>query len=427
LTDSHSIKVQILSSYESSGGAARAANRLHKALVNQGVDSRMRVRTKSSDDWRVDGPKNPVYRLKSDIKSILEALPPLLQKTSNPILHSPGWISGVKAAEINNSGADVVNLHWVCDGLISIANIGRITRPVVWTLHDSWPFCGMEHHPLNAEDTRFEQGYTAANRPAYLKGLDLDRWTWKRKLNHFKRPMHLVSPSRWLAQVASRSMIARNWPVTVIPNPLDTNVFRPLDQRFSRELLNLPQDKRIILVGAFGSVMNRNKGFDLLSESLHHLVQNEVMDTSNVLLVVFGQTKPQTPVDVPIPVHFMGHLNDDYSLSLLYNAADLVVVPSRMENLPQTATEAQACGIPVVAFNVCGIPDAVSHMQTGYLASAYETLDLAQGMAWVLENEIRYAAMKQQARRMAESLWAPEMVTEQYLNVYQNAIEQYKK
>jgi glycosyltransferase involved in cell wall biosynthesis len=417
------LKVQILSSFESSGGAARAANRLHHALVDHGVDSRMRVRTKSSDDWRVQGPRRPVDRLKADLNSILETLPTLFQKTENPILHSPGWISGVKASEINTFGADVVNLHWVCDGLISVANIGRISRPIVWTLHDSWAFCGMEHHPINTDDKRFEQGYTSANRPDYLKGLDLDKWTWKRKKKHFNRPINLVAPSTWLAEKAARSAIAAEWPVSVIPNPLDTQTFRPLDKNFARTLLNLPTDKKIILVGAFGSVMNKNKGFDLLSEALLHLSANNSTLNAEIQLVVFGQTEPAVPVDLPFPVKFMGHLSDDYSLSLLYNAADLVVVPSRMENLPQTATEAQACGVPVVAFDVCGIPDAVTHLETGYLAKPYDTTELAAGINWILENDDQYSKLSAKSRVKAELQWAPHIVAERYLDVYRQAID----
>lgn len=420
------MNVQILSSFESSGGAARAANRLHKALVDHGVDSRMRVRTKSSDDWRVVGPKRPVDRLKADVKSILETLPTLLQKTVNPILHSPGWISGVKASEINAFEADVVNLHWVCDGLISIANIGRITRPVVWTLHDSWTFCGMEHHPLNDEDVRFEQGYTRQNRPDYLKGLDLDRWTWNRKKRHFTRPMNLVAPSSWLADKARRSAIAGEWPVTVIPNPLDTQTFRPMDKLFARTILNLPKDKKIILVGAFGSMMNKNKGFDLLTHALQWLASKETESILDIQLVVFGQSQPAIPIELPFPVTFMGHLSDDYSLSLLYNASDVVVVPSRMENLPQTATEAQSCGVPVVAFDVCGIPDAVEHDKTGYLAQPYDTIDLANGVHWVLEDEERYAILSRNARLKAESNWTPQIVVDHYLDVYRHAVDNHK-
>jgi glycosyltransferase involved in cell wall biosynthesis len=284
----------------------------------------------------------------------------------------------------------------------------------------------MEHHPLNDEDLRFKQGYSKHNRPEYLKGLDLDRWAWQRKKRHFSQSMHLVAPSNWLADKARQSAITGNWPVTVIPNPLDTNTFKPIEKSLARTILNLPRDKKIVLVGAFGSVMNKNKGFDLLAGALHKLSLTETELKSGIHLVVFGQNQPVEPVVIPFPVTFMGHLSDDYSLSLLYNASDVVVVPSRMENLPQTATEAQACGIPVAAFNVCGIPDAVDHERTGFLAKGYDTDELAKGIAWILEDQDRYHQLSALARAKALSEWAPQLVVDRYLDVYRQAIDHHQ-
>lgn len=432
-------KVLILSSYESSGGAARAANRLHKSLVLHGADSRMWVRTRNSDDWRVQGPAGPIGRIKADTRSVFEALPVKFQKTDNPILHSPGWISNFKANQINSSDADVVNLHWVCDGLISVAQIGKITKPVVWTMHDSWTFCGMEHHPKDSSDLRFVEGYTTANRPNHSTGLDLDRWTWNRKMKSFRSPMHLVSPSNWLAEIAGRSKLAGNWPIRVIPNPLDTHIFKPIEKSVARGILHLPEDKKIILVGAFGSVMNPNKGFDLLTEALGVFVET-IRNNSNstdpalqgvraedYLVVVFGQSEPKDFSNFPLPIHFLGHFSDDYALSLVYNAADVVVVPSRMENLPQTATEAQACGVPVVAFDVCGIPDAIADQNTGYLARAYDTHDLGNGIRWIFEDTERYQQMSLAARARALKLWSPDVIAAQYDDWYQYAIDAHRK
>lgn len=431
-------KVLILSSYESTGGAARAANRLHKSLINNGTDSKMWVRTRNSDDWRVEGPAGPVGRIKADIRSVLEALPVKLQKTENPILHSPGWINNFKAKQINASDADVVNLHWVCDGLISIAQIGKITKPVIWTMHDSWTFCGMEHHPKDSSDLRYIEGYTKDNRPAHSRGLDLDRWTWNRKLRTFRSSMHLVSPSTWLANIAAKSKIAGDWPTRVIPNPLDTDIFKPIEKSVARGILQLPTDKKIILVGAFGSVMNPNKGFDLLTDALRsfasELQNNEIktgafsntLNTDDFLVVVFGQSEPKDLNDFPLPIRFMGHFSDDFALSLVYNASDVVVVPSRMENLPQTATEAQACGVPVVAFNICGIPDAVVHKHTGYLAEAYDTRDMKNGLNWIFEDSDRYDQLCRFARERALQLWSPDVVAKQYDDWYQHAIDSQK-
>src|SRR5690606_5294131 len=173
----------------------------------------------------------------------------------------------------------------------------------------------------------------------------------------------------------------------VIPNPLDTNTYKPVNKRFSREYLGLPQDKKLILFGAINYKSNTNKGFDLLKECLRVFTNTDSYNKDDYAGVIFGSSKPQLHVGLNLDVHFMGHLVDDYSLAMLYNAVDVVIVPSRMENLPQTATEAQSCGTPVVAFNTCGIPDSVVHMQTGYLAQPYDPIELAKGIEWIFDDE----------------------------------------
>ena len=129
------------------------------------------------------------------------------------------------------------------------------------------------------------------------------------------------------------------------------------------------------------------------------------------------------PPQLGLPLHWLGHLSDDVTLSILYSAVDVTVVPSRQENLPQSGTEAQACGCPVVAFNTTGLKDIVEHEQTGYLAEAYKTEDLARGIMWVLEDKDRHSKLSVQARQRAVSLWSHEVVVPQYLEVYGRAID----
>ena len=136
-------------------------------------------------------------------------------------------------------------------------------------------------------------------------------------------------------------------------------------------------------------------------------------------LVVFGQLAPRNPPDLGFPIHYTGHLHDDLSLRALYNAADALLVPSRQDNLPNTAVEAHACGTPVVAFNIGGLPDIVEHERTGYLAQAFDTADLAAGIRWVLENGTRTSCRKH-ARMKAVAQFSYETVAEKYKAVYRN-------
>src|SRR5660398_316157 len=140
-----------------------------------------------------------------------------LQRTENPTLHSPALLPSQMRAQLNAGAADMVNLHWVCGEMLSAKDIGRITKPVVWTLHDMWAFCGAEHYAPDGDGARWRQGYEKDTRGPGHGGLDIDRWTWRRKRKAWKRPFHIVTPSRWLADCARESALMHDWPVTVVP------------------------------------------------------------------------------------------------------------------------------------------------------------------------------------------------------------------
>lgn len=186
----------------------------------------------------------------------------------------------------------------------------------------------------------------------------------------------------------------------------------------ARELLGLPADVPLLLFGAMGGGSDPRKGFDLLLRALEHLRNDPRAQCLE--LVVFGQRTPQSPPSLGFPLHYTGHLHDDISLRALYSAADAMVIPSRQDNLPNTGVEALACATPVVAFNTGGLPEIVEHQLTGYLAKAFETEDLASGIAWVLaQRETRRLA--QQACERAVAQFSAPVVAAGYLRVYQPA------
>lgn len=383
----------------------------------------MRVRDKNSDDWTVVGPKSKSGRAINFLRPALGGLATRMQKSGNLNFHSGNWLPSAWSGDFNAADAKVVNLHWVGNETLSIEDIGRIRKPLVWTMHDMWPFCGAEHYADDGDLARWRSGYNKASRSAADGGLDLDRLVWLRKHRAWKRPIHIVSPSRWLADCACESALLRGWPVSVIPNVLDTALYQPLDRHFCRQALGLPDaGRQIILFGALGGGIDPRKGHDLLLGALTHLASQ--VDPESVLCVVFGQGAPLDRGRLPFETRWMGHVRDDVTLVLLYNSADVMVVPSRQENLPQTATEPQACGCPVVAFDCTGLRDAVAHRETGYLAQGFDVADMAQGLKWVLADEERKRALGHAARARALRLWAPEIVVPQYLSVYQSMIGQ---
>ncbi|ASQ89830.1 hypothetical protein CHL67_01860 [Prosthecochloris sp. GSB1] len=413
------MRVYNISYSDGAGGASRAAFRLHRSLLDEGIDSRMLVRVKRSDDPFVVGPMKGSGKLYAYMLGYADRFPLRMQLKPVTLPHSAAWVGGLAATRINGLEDGVVNLHWIGNGTLSIEAIGRLNKPVVWTLHDMWPFCGAEHYPSENGSERWKSGYSRWNRPEGERGVDMDRLVWSRKKNAWKQPFSIVCPSRWMARMAGESALMNGWPITVVPNPLNTRVFKPVSRKAARDALNLPADARLVLFGSSAVLGNPLKGWELLQQALCLAASGD----NAIEGVVFGHGKPEHAADPGLKIHWLGRLYDDISLALLYSAADLVVVPSRLDNLPQVGTEAQACGCPVVAFDTGGLADVVEHNKSGYLAKPFDPHDLAKGIAWVMESRERQGELSVSARNRALRLWAPEVVAQQYARVYRKASE----
>ena len=405
------MKVVHVSHSDLSGGAAIAAYRIHKALRSQAIDSTMTVNNATSGDWTVQRPKTALTKLRPYLTSFLSKG----LQTTEPGIHSAALVPSTWPQRLRATGADIINLHWVNGEMMSIADIGQLPQPVVWTIHDMWAFCGAEHY---TNDHRWQEGYWQHNRPSYEGGFDLNRWTWHRKRKHWRKPFQIVTPSQWLADCVSKSALMGDWPVTVIPNPIDTNLWQPVDKGLARQLLGLPQDVPLLLFGAGGGTGDPRKGFDLLTAALDHL-RGEI---DGLEMAVFGQGQPKEAIDLGFPVHYMGRLQDPLSLRVLYSAADAMVIPSRQDNLPNTGLEAHACGTPVIAFKVGGLPDIVDHFKTGYLATPFDTEDLARGVQWVLGDGNLRKALSRSACERALKLWSPQVISNLYYRLYETLL-----
>lgn len=409
------MKVTHVSYRELVGGAPRAANRLHRALLSQNVDSTMYVRVKDSDDRRVEGPSRR-ERYVAPWKERLAVAAMRLQKSTNASLHSPALLPSGLPARLTRTSYDVLHLHWVNAELLSVEDIGRLRRPIVWTLHDMWAFCGSEHYTDSGPGARWRRGYSTSNRPACETGLDVDRLTWLRKQRSWRSPFPLVCPSRWLATCVEESALLSGWPVHVIPNTLDTHIFRPHSKQLAREVFGL-SEAPMVLFGATGGTRDPRKGYHFAVDALRELASTS--GSREFQCVVFGQTQPAMGGSMGgLSTRWLGHLHDEWSLALLYSAADVVLVPSTQESFGQTAAEAQACGTPVVAFDSTGLKDVVEHLETGYLAECFKPESLGEGLRWVLGDDGRRTALSLAARDRALRLWTYHQVALQHLEVY---------
>lgn len=412
------MKILKLSTHDLSGGAAIAAYRLHLGLRAQNIDSTMLVADKTgSDPHTIALHNNFTYSLRRN----LDRLPLKLDPSPSSIgWRTLAWLPNKKlTTAITHQNPDLLHLHWAQNGFMPLSLLEKNTLPVLWTFHDLWPVCGSLHHEYE-NDLRYPEPYTATNRPKERKGLDLDRRVAekKAKIYHNSR-IHAVVPSQWMADQVRKSHLWKDRPLSVIPNGLDTELFKPLDRTAARQLLNLPLDKTLILFGAMFAGSDKNKGYPQLREALDRLT----LSKTDTHLAVFGMSAP-APGEPPMPfeTHWLGILRDPYSLAALYSAADIMIVPSLQESFGQTASEAMACGTPVACFDTSGLRDIVDHQENGHRAEKFNPEDLAHGIEWILSDPTRHHQLTQAARQKVVSKFAIAPVTKAHLEVYQSLL-----
>ena len=417
------MRVLSVSASDAGGGAARAARRVHAALGSiPKVESAMLIGNGgTSSSTSIGLERNHLFRILMAASRRVLDQEVVLSPTPNDVFRSPARLRTSAIRRIREIDPDVVLLHWLGSRMMSIRQIGQISRPTAWILHDSWTFCGAEHHPYGEADRRFIDGYRRENRLDGERGLDLNRRVWERKRKHWVHPIQLIAPSRWMAEQASRSALAAGWPVVVIPNPIDVAWWSNQTRRDSRRKLGLDPEAPLLLYGALGGDRNSLKGADLLYDALKMVPTHHGLRPDKTLEVrTFGGKLGVRQVG-PHRVRSVGPLDDD-GLRSYYSAADVMVVPSRMDNLPQTAVEAIVCGTPVVAFRTGGLPDIVDDGINGRLAEPFSPESLSRAIGWVLGSSERHHRLSSAARSTAWR-WNPELIAKRYVALFEEMLE----
>jgi glycosyltransferase involved in cell wall biosynthesis len=410
------MKVLMLNSFDRVGGADRAATRLLKGVKSLGVDASLMVQFRFDPESDVICEDELWRRSLRRLKLYLGTLPVRIYPNRPVNNFTPALFGDRLPSKVDRLAPDLVHLQWLGAGFCGIESIGAFTPPVVWTLHDSWPFTGGCHVP--GPCTRYRESCGACPVLGSRTEHDLSRRTWSRKERAWRnQPLTLVAPSRWLADCAASSSLFAGRRIEVIPNGLDTALFRPMEKEAARRLLGLPQERPLILFGAVNALSDRNKGWHLLQPALKLVAECLPEATA----VVFGGDQPASPPDLGMEARFLGHLKDDPLLAAAYAAADVMVVPSLQEAFCQTATEAMACGTPVVAFGATGLLDVVGHGETGYLARPYKVEDLAAGILWVLSDRERRAALSERGVHKVNAEFAIDKTAARYLEIYRRA------
>ena len=404
------MRIVIVSSSELHGGAARAAYRLHKSLLLADIDSTMIVQKKCSDDYTVITPSSKFKKLINELRPALDHI--IMKISGSKVLFSSSYMpfSGI-VDKVNALNSDIVHLHWVAGGTVRIEDLGKINAPVVWNLQDMWPFTGGCHYTGHC--TRYENNCGKCKILNSNKENDLSKRVFKRKVEAYKKidNLTIVGVSRWISDCAKSSFLFKKNRVVTIPNCFDTDLLKPIDKNIARDIFGIPKNKKVILFAAMNSLDDPRKGAAQLFEALN------LLELEDIVFVIAGSSKPENKLKLKYPVYFIPPLSDETSLPMMYNAADVVIVPSLQENLANSIIESLSCGVPVIAFNIGGNADMIDHKVNGYLANNLDVKDMAYGITWVL-NDNNYADLSIKSRQKVLSFFDSKVVVKQYMSLY---------
>jgi glycosyltransferase involved in cell wall biosynthesis len=418
------MKIVILNTSESTGGAAIACKRLMVALQKKGIEIKMLVRDKQT------GNESIVCINRNKYIKILNTLRFLWERfviwTHNRF--SKNNLFTVSLANTGNNiyrekeikEADIIHIHWINQGFLSLQDLKRLAglkKPIIWTMHDQWAYTGICHYAGGCD--QFTDRCSHCPRLTHPGKHDLSYQIFKKKEELYQsKAFTFVGCSRWIAHEAKkRSRLCKDANVVSIPNPIDIDIYTKKNKNNARELFGLPLNKKLILFGA-SKVTDERKGFDYMRTSCNRLFEQKRYAQEEIQIVIFGGKTGGIETLLPYPVHNAGYINAVHTMVNLYNAVDLFLIPSLEDNLPNTIMEALACGTPCVGFNVGGIPEMIDHKINGYVAEYKNAEDLADGINWVL-NEANYNELATHARKKVENCYSEEVVAKQYISLYQ--------
>lgn len=437
------MKVLFVNTNESHGGAARAALRIMRGVQQSGVETQLFVKYKNTQADDVISlarfvPTNLLYKICDWVFSKLKnkwqhrKWRPYKKTKQNVYLSDlrGTWIHGA----LQKMDYDIVHLHWINERFLDISELKKINKPIVWTLHDSWAFCGVCHYFLDC--VKYQTHCGACPMLGSKKEMDLAYEVFDKKREAYKDlDLHIVTPSKWLGESARRSSLLGRFPVHVIPNCIDIELYRPLAKDEIRVIVEREENavvrrvfseatqekglaKPFVLYGAMNAATDRRKGFVSLLSALQ-LLDKQGFDAH---FVVFGANEQELPMQFEhIEVTFVGYIRDSCVLTALYSIADVMVVPSLTENLSNTIMESLSCGTPVVAFRIGGNGDMIEHKKNGYLAAERDCEDLAKGIEWCLTHNADDALSKH-ARKKVMDNYTIENVSEQYKQLYESLL-----
>lgn len=336
------------------------------------------------------------------------------------------WNDGIFGQSVHKTiselGGQIAHLHWIASGFPSLRSLPKIQQPIVWTLHDVWPLTAGHHCEAGCRSCFLEDG-SRCTEFSTLKSAaasSQEIWAYKKKIYQQVKSMTIVTPSNWLGEMVRQSPLFINREVVVIPNPVNVHVFCPSDKVAAKRFFGIDPNARVLLFSSCGGTGVSYKGHNLFLTMLQILYGQGLNQSLHVLVV--GPCH-ESEEHYLFPVTFLGFVDSEDQMALVYNATDIFVGPSTQDNFPNVFIEAMACGVPSVGFHVGGIPEIVSHLERGYIASDLDPKDLARGVQWILESPSRYTVLSGNCREFALRELSNDVVAAKYLELYNRILK----
>jgi glycosyltransferase involved in cell wall biosynthesis len=396
------------------GGAARGAYWLHCGLKDLGIDSKIFTNSKITlgDNSVVTINNSKKRKAINIIRGQLDNLFPLFYRKRKIIIFSSGFF-GVDFTKTNEyKEADIVHLHWINGSFVNIKHLGKIEKPIVWTIRDMWPMTGGCHYAMECD--KYKTGCGNCEQLNSHSSYDLSKFILNRKKKYLPKDMKIVGISHWLSDEAKKSELFKDYDVRTISNNIDSKEFFPVDKDIAKKILGIKSSKKIILVGST-NLKDFYKGFNKYLEAIKQL------DKEKYFLCFFGNVDKNVVSDLGFEYKSFGYLNDNISLRLVYSCANVFVAPSLMEAFGKTIAESMGCGTPAICFDATGPKDIVTHKVDGYKVESFKSDDLFSGIEWILNNK-NYEELCQEAREKVMREFDSVVVAKKYIELYKELL-----
>ena len=406
------MKILHLSYYDNFGGASKASLRIFKSQKLVGINSKMLVFSKNLRDKNIFSFKN---KIQIKLNNILVRLIYFFFFKNSKMPLSMNLFNSGMVNFINKSKYDIINFHWINHEMLSLKEISKIQKPIIWTIHDQWPFASIEHY-ISENDNRYRVGYNNKN------STFIERKIWRIKKEIFEKKINfIISPSRWIAKSSKQSLIFKNKKHFIIPYPIlrENYKFQKKYVAIKKTSLKNLKEKFIITYGASSSISDDRKGFKYVLK----VIEKYKNLNDDIFFIIFGECSEKLKKYNNV-INY-GHIKSNKILANIYSSSDIFLAPSLNDNLPLSIMESISCGTPVVAFSSGGIKDLIWHKKNGYLAKKGSLEDLVKGINYFkkLDLKKKYNYLEKMKYKKFMKIYSPQVIAKKYESVYKELIK----